>query len=313
MEFSQGKIPINCVGIYEYTVSNNHNSMLNFPSDWLIELKAKAETDPKTIPLEDRKKFWRVVGKIKRMDKPEKNEVKLLAEIRELFYMDRFGDTRPIKPVLIGCTIAAVGIIISIVMMKEDDTRVLGMILSWVFFTIFSLIYSWILKMNVKWTTITFTFLVLLTIIIDLILLEYALDWFLIFNQIGMVIAVPILYLHGRWIGGLVSGIKFDGVNRDIYYLVSLKVNYESYLLAKPDKRQWIFFFGGIGTVITGYIVSIILLIVYSNPYLFIFPTLLFFGELLDYRGAAGKLAGGEFQHLRREHRIIKDWKDSLA
>lgn len=287
--------------------------MLNKQKDWLKELKVRAEIDPKTIPKEDRKKFWRIVGQLKRMDKPDIEEINTLAEIRELFYKDRFGDTRPVNLILILNTISALGIIISIILMKEVDTRVLGMILSWVFFSIFSLVYSWILKMNTKWTGITFAFLVLLTIILDLILLEYAIKWFLIFNQIGMVITVPILYLHGRWIGGMVSGIKFDGVNRDIYYLITLKVNYESYLVARPDKRQWIYFFGGIGTVITGLIVSLILLIVYSNPYLFLFPILLFIGELLDYKGAAGKLSGGEFQHLRREHRIIKDWKDSLT
>lgn len=287
--------------------------MLNKQKDWLKELKVRAEIDPKTLPKEDRKKFWRIVGQVKRMDKPDIEEINTLVEIRELFYKDRFGDTRPVNLILILNTISALGIIISIILMKEVDTRVLGMILSWVFFSIFSLVYSWILKMNTKWTGITFAFFVLLTIILDLVLLEYAIKWFLIFNQIGMVIAVPILYLHGRWIGGLVSGIKFDGVNRDIYYLITLKVNYESYLMARPDKRQWIYFFGGIGTVITGLIVSLILLIVYSNPYLFLFPILLFIGELLDYYGKAGRLSGGEFQHLRREHRIIKDWKDSLT
>lgn len=286
--------------------------MSNASSNWVDKLKIRAEKDPKSIISTDRKKFWKIVGQLKREDKPDINQVKTLAEIRELFYKDRFGDTRPINPILVGNTITSVGIIISIIMMKDIETRVLGMILSWAFFSMFSLMYSWILRMNTKWTSITFALLVVSTIIMDLILLEYAINWFLIFNQIGMVIAVPILYLHGRWIGGLVSGIKFDGVNRDIYYLITLKVNYESYLMARPDKRQWIYFFGGIGTVITGLIVSIILLIVYSNPYLFLFPILLFFGELLDYRGAAGKLAGGEFQHLRREHRIIKDWKESL-
>ena len=130
-------------------------------------------------------------------------------------------------------------------------------------------------------------------------------------NKYYILACVPCFYLYGRLIGGKISGISFDGVTRDVFYLPTLKINYSSYLSAQPPSRQWIFLCGGLGTVVTSFISSIIVLIIYNDPYLFIFPIFLFIGELLDYSGLAGVLSGGEFEHLRREHKIIKDWKNN--
>ena len=124
-----------------------------------------------------------------------------------------------------------------------------------------------------------------------------------------MLAAIPAFYLNGRWIGGKIAGIGFDGVSRDIYYLFTLKINYQSYLEAPAPSRQWIFLFGGIGTVITSLLISLIAIIIYNDYIFLLVPFFLFFGEILDYLHLAGPLGGGEFHHLRREHRITKEWR----
>ena len=113
-------------------------------------------------------------------------------------------------------------------------------------------------------------------------------------------------------IGGYIGGISFDGVSRDVFYLPTMKINYKSYLQAPAPKRKWIFLCGGLGTVLMLIVVSTVVLIIYNDPILYIFPLFLFLGEILDYLNLAGPLGGAEFNHLRREIKIIRDWKKNL-
>lgn len=279
---------------------------------WLTEIKSKLIENNLLITIEEIKEFWKKVGILKRMDNPDLQEIVLMSEIRELLHIDRFGEPRPVSTVLILSAFAALGIVISVVMMSEDSTIWFGMILSWIMLLILAYLYCWITQVNRKAQLLVYLLFVFSTIILDLVLFFFSKSWFLIFNQIGLIILAPALYLHGRYIGGLIAGVEFDGVVRDIYYLVTMKINYQSYLSAKPNKRQWIFFAGGIGTVISSSVASLIALFVYGNPYLFIFPIMLFLGELFDYAFHDNRVGKGEFHHLRREHKIIKDWKKSL-
>ncbi len=277
---------------------------------WLNEFKERCTGSE--ISKEEKKRYWRYVGKIKRLNEPDIDDVKLLSEIRELMFKERFGEVKPTWILNSALSFVGIGIVIAIVLMK--DYLWTGMIMTWVLFTILAITYLWSIDKlnNWKLAAIALSMTTGLTIILDLILYSVSIKWLYIFNQIGFIIVIPCLYLNGRIVGGWISGIKLDGVIRDIYYLVTMKINYESYLMAKPDKRQWIFFFGGIGTVVTSTIVSFVNLIYYDSYALFIFPILLLFGEILDYKAKAGKLSGGEFNHLRRERRIIQDWKNSL-
>lgn len=277
---------------------------------WLIDFKERCDTSE--ISKEEKKRYWRYVGKIKRLDKPDIDDVRLLSEIRENMYVRRFGEVKPTWIVNSALSIVGIGMVIAIVLMR--DFLWTGIIMTWVLFTILALTYLWVIGKlgDLKITVFVFSITVVLTIILDLVLYAVSIKWLLIFNQIGFILVIPCLYLNGRIVGSWISGIKLDGVTRDIYYLVTMKINYESYLMARPDKRQWIFFFGGIGTVITSTIVSFLNLIYYDSYALFLFPILLLIGEILDYKAKAGKLSGGEFNHLRRERRIIEDWKNSL-
>ncbi|MFV2014167.1 MAG: hypothetical protein ACC656_01960 [Candidatus Heimdallarchaeota archaeon] len=279
---------------------------------WLETLKSKLLEGSQIPSKEEKREFWKKVGQLKRLDKPNLDEISLLSDIREILHKDRFGDPCPTNVVLPISAVLAIGMVYSIILKAEDDTVWLGLILSWLLLAILATLYSWVVNIGRKVVFYVFVLLVFSTVSIDIFLLYNDKELFAIFNQIGLIILVPTLYLHGRYIGGLVSGIKFDGVVRDIYYLVTMKINYQSYLSAKPNKRQWIFFTGGIGTVITSSVASLIALIIFSNPYLFIVPILLLFGELLDYAFYENRVAKGEFHHLRRGRRIIRDWKKTL-
>ncbi|MCE7733480.1 MAG: hypothetical protein GPJ54_01290 [Candidatus Heimdallarchaeota archaeon] len=286
--------------------------MINDNITWLTKIKSKLIEDDREITIEEKREFWKRVGVLKRLDNPDPVEIVLMSEIRELLHQDRFGKPRPTSTVLLLSAFAALGIVLSVILMSEDETIWLGIIISWTMLSVLAYLYCWITYVDRVGKIVVYFLLVFSTVILDLILFYFSKSWFLIFNQIGLIILAPALYLHGRYIGGLISGIKFDGVVRDIYYLVTMKINYQSYLSAKPNKRQWIFFVGGIGTVISSSIASLIALLVFGNPYLFIFPFALFIGELFDYAVHDGRVGKGEFHHLRREHRIIKDWKKSL-
>jgi len=206
-------------------------------------------------------------------------------------------------------TLIGFGAIVSSILFTLPDLVVPVMFFSWILVTIFVLGYLWIENFSSKISLIISIIFIGGTILGDLILLVLSNELLIEMNRYFMIAAVPCFYLHGRYIGGLIAGIKFDGVSRDVFHFPTLKINYKTYLMAQPPKRQWIFFCGGIGTVVTSTIISVIQLVVWNDPLLFLFPLLLFAGEILDYLNLAGPLSGGEFSHLRRERRIIKDWK----
>lgn len=281
--------------------------------NWLRDYRDKCKADFSKVCSMEKRKFWHQVGRTKRLNNPDPELIGLISEIREIMYFNNFGDVRPIKPVLSGLLIIGLGLIFSFGLFSNEDFIIHGMISSWIFLSLFSFLYIWIVKASRQTIFIVFMLDVVLTIIIDIILYNYSISLLITFNEIGLLILIPTWYLFGRLIGGKLADIQFEGVNRDVFSLITLKVNYSSYLNASPNKRQWIFFCGGIGTVCLGLLVTIIQYILFHNFYLIIFPIVLFLAELLDYFGYAGALAGGEFAHLRRERRIIKDWKQSLS
>ena len=173
--------------------------------------------------------------------------------------------------------------------------------------------YGWILNLGKMKNFLLVISMVGLTVVLYLLLVLLSTDLLLITAYMSMFITIPCLYPHGRLAGGFIGGIKFDGMTRDVFYLPTLKINYRSYLLAQPPERQWIFFCGGIGTVVTAGLLSTIHLLLFNDPLFYIVMFVLLFGEYLDFLGRGGPLSGGEMHHLRRERRIIQDWKKKLS
>lgn len=71
----------------------------------LVEIQSIIDNNPKQIPTETRKQFWKIVRQIKREPKPDEQEVLKASEIRNiLFAIDR-GRTYPLVPILLLETI----------------------------------------------------------------------------------------------------------------------------------------------------------------------------------------------------------------
>lgn len=72
-------------------------------SERLIELQQirdEVAADPKGVPPETRKHFWKLVRQIKRETSPSDDEIVLAAEIRNLLYKVIRGPTYPMAPIL---------------------------------------------------------------------------------------------------------------------------------------------------------------------------------------------------------------------
>jgi hypothetical protein len=272
-------------------------------------IKDETEKNSRFSSEESKKQFWKIVGEIKRDPSPDNNLVNLAVEIRDVVYLSRLGSVKPIGMSLSLFTICGFGFIVSTILFSYPDLYYIALYFTLIIFILFMATYLWIINIGWKWSVIIFFLFVGGTIVYELIADVYSITILKDLNRYTALASVPSFYLYGRIIGGFIGNIKFDGVSRDIYHLPTLKINYKSYLLAEAPARQWIFFFGGIGTVITSLVASTVVLIFFNDPLLFLFPILLFFGEILDYLGVAGFLSGGEFNHLKREHKIINDWK----
>ncbi|MFW9793413.1 MAG: hypothetical protein ACFFEE_03850 [Candidatus Thorarchaeota archaeon] len=67
----------------------------------LEEIHSVVSKNPKEVPIETRKRFWKLVREIKRTPRPDEEEVSKAAEIRDiLFEVDR-GKTYPLGPALL--------------------------------------------------------------------------------------------------------------------------------------------------------------------------------------------------------------------
>lgn len=228
--------------------------------DELNKIHTQVVNDPKNVPQEVKKRFWKLVGQIKRISNPDEEIVTKASEIRDLLFRQRLGKTIPLKIAL-------------------PIWFVLG--------AAFFLHYFWNVEQD-DWGGLT--------------------DW----NCVLTILAVvAFFYPFGRLIAGKLTGIKFDGLSRDIYFLPTLKINYPSYLKASPPKRKWMFFIAGIWTVITALIVGIVGYLRAEDTTGFAVATILAIAELVALTGLFGKW-GGEMGHFLRERRIVRDWKATL-
>lgn len=239
----------------------------------LDEIERIVSQDPKNTPTEVRKQFWRIVREIKRSPSPEIAEVKQAARIRNFLFEERRGRTYPLWPCIILLTLIGL----------------LGPTL-W---------YIRLLDVSLDWNA----FLIWKTS-----------DWWIFLRRLGSLLAATFFfYPLGRLIAGKWTGIRIDGMSRGMYIEPTLKIDYETFLLAPPPKRKWFFFFAGIWTVITSFLLGLIGLILVGDLCGII--TVLFLGisEGAAILSGTTKNIGGEMAHYNRERKIVRAWRRQIG
>ncbi|MFX1475732.1 MAG: hypothetical protein ACFFCO_09705 [Promethearchaeota archaeon] len=214
-----------------------------------------------------RRRFWRIVGKIKRMPSPSQAVVKKAAEIRDILYEQRLGKPKP-----------------------------LGWLAVWFLGGVFCVsVHLWAVTLGPPYIG------------------EFFYDIMVVMSIRGSTVggAIVAFYPFGRLIIGKITRIRLDGITRDIYFLPTLKINYETYLVAHPPHRQWFFFFAGAWTVITATWLGVLAFLL-SGEWIGLAIALILaiaeaFGAIIG-----GKWAG-ELGHFKRERRIVRDWRQNLV
>ena len=120
-------------------------------------------------------------------------------------------------------------------------------------------------------------------------------------------------YPLGRLIAGKWAGIRIDGMSRDMYRLPTLKIDYETFLLASPPKRKWFFFFAGAWTIITSLVLGSIGWVIAGDISGITTVMFLTISEGLVVLSGTTRNVGGEMAHYNRERRIERAWKRKLA
>jgi hypothetical protein len=130
--------------------------------------------------------------------------------------------------------------------------------------------------------------------------------------QLGAIVAGAMFFFYpfGRIIAGKLTGIRFDGISRDIYYLPTLKINYPSYLQAPPQYRLWFFFLSGYWTATCMILIGYVGFLIKGEWMAMAFGLILAIAETLG--AITGGKWAGELGHFHRELKIVRDWKNNL-
>lgn len=239
----------------------------------LEEIEEIVLHDPQNIAPEIRKKFWRIVRQIKRNPHPDITEIRLAAQIRNILFKEKRGRTYPLWPCVAILTLLGI----------------LGPTY-W---------YLSLLDNPLQW---------------DAILVWTNSDWWIFLRRFGSLMgAVFFFYPFGRLIAGRWTGIRIDGMSRGMYYEPTLKIDYETFLLAAPYKRKWFFFFAGIWTIITSFVLGLVGFLLVGDHSGTI--TVLFLGiseGLVIWSGTTHNI-GGEMAHYNRERKIERAWRRNLG
>ncbi len=236
--------------------------------DDIYEIVSK---NPKELPQEIRKEFWKIVRDIKKEKNPNDSEIIKAAKIRDILFEVERGETYSLK-----ITLAAEGILAIL--------AVIG--------------YIWAFSFELEW----------------LFILRWSLiDWeVFVIRFLFVFAAIAFFYPFGRLIAGKWAGIKILGMCRDQYYEPTLKIDYVTFLKAKPPKRKWFFFFAGIWTIITSLWIGAIGLIMAEDLTAFIPAVLLILFEGHVIWSGNPKASGGEMGHYNREKRVERVWKKKM-
>ncbi|MHA2404674.1 MAG: hypothetical protein ACXADH_16865 [Candidatus Kariarchaeaceae archaeon] len=274
----------------------------------LTELQTKLVQE-NMLSVIEKKLFWRLVGQIKRMKNPPNEAIVIASNIREILHVERFGNPVPLSGILPQCLLSAILLFLGFLIIGEDeDNLLLGAVIMYFGYIVLFTLYLWVLDLLLISLRFTIGALIISSIIEVSILYVYFegfLSWLVYYSGLGV---IPTMYVFGRWFGGKITGIELVGGIRDKYYLITLKTDYQSYLLASPHKRHWFFIIAGSGTAIVGLLVSMVEILLFQEYFFLVFTGVLIIAETLDYIIGGGKLAG-EFGHARRERIIINDIK----
>jgi hypothetical protein len=226
--------------------------------DELETLRQAIDRDPAAVDLEFRRRFWHLIGQIKRSQTPDPHHIATASVIRDILYQQRLGKTISLHWLWLW-------------------------LLGGLAMTSY---YLWILIYTTRPT-----------------------GSFLPDADLGAIVAGAMFFLYpfGRIISGMMTGIHFDGISRDIYYLPTLKINYTTYLKASPTKRMWFFFMAGAWTALTMILIGFLGFLLKGEW------TAMLFGLLLALSELAGAILGGrwagELGHFKRELKIVRDWQ----
>jgi hypothetical protein len=129
---------------------------------------------------------------------------------------------------------------------------------------------------------------------------------------LGLFFIVALLYPYGRLIAAKAFGIRVDGMCFDEFKEPTIKIDYETFLLASPPARKWFFFFSGLWTLILSLSTGAIGLILAGDILGLAFGFFLI--VLYAYVIATGTTAHsrGEMAHYNREKKIERAWREKL-
>jgi len=237
----------------------------------LEQIEETVSEDPKNAPLEVRKQFWRIVREIKCNPNPSEAEVRKAAKIRNMLFREKRGRTYPLWPCIIIMTL--IGLIGPTIWYLE----LLEVPLQW------NEVFNW--TQTDRWVFL---------------------------RRVGsLMAAVFFFYPLGRLIAGRWAGIRIDGVSRGMYYEPTLKIDYETFLLATPSKRKWFFFFAGAWTIITSLALGIVGLLLVGDHSGTITALFLGISEGAAIWSGTTKNIGGEMAHYNRERKIERVWREN--
>ena len=126
---------------------------------------------------------------------------------------------------------------------------------------------------------------------------------------VGLFAVIALFYPYGRLIAGAGYGIKFDGMYFSAQKEPGLKIEYESFLKAKPTNRKRFFFFSGLWTLILAFgfgllgwlLAGDIIGLAISAVFL------CFYGYVIGTGNPSN--SHGEMGHYNREKKIERAWK----
>jgi hypothetical protein len=235
----------------------------------LKEIETAVLQDSKNTPQEVRKEFWRIVREIKRSPHPDIGEVQRAARIRNFLFKEKRGRTYPLWPCIFLLTL--IGIFGPTIWYLE------------------------LLEVPLQWS--------------DIVSWTVA-DWWVFLRRLGsLMAAVFFFYPFGRLIAGRWAGIRIDGMSRGMYGEPTLKIDYETFLLATPSKRKWFFFFAGLWTIITSLALGVVGLLLVGDQSGTITALFLGISEGAAIWSGTTHNIGGEMAHYNRERKIEKAWR----
>ena len=215
-----------------------------------------------------RKAFWRAVGKIKRLPPNAVREetITKATEIRNQLFKHK--------------TVLGVG---------------KGLV---IFFLIAHLAFFGFL-----WSLLHFEAVILMIIVLP------PLFTLIVFNAVILLLTVFVaygVYPWGRFLGGVIARVKFDGFYRYSPGELGLKIEYSSYLRTTQSRRKWVFGFPII--TVFGYLLLLLITAWFVNPAGIWAPLILVVGFGFFYL-AIYYMKTGELYRFLREYRIERELK----